>query len=116
MKRATTVSALSISRCGTIGRPSPRADCATNAIAITEVRARSSRISGTSTSSICCSPQAGASIAIADCTSTRMSPECTGSGNGSAGGRPGSNRPSTSSPQTLPNETLPTRSSMSTPR
>ena len=58
---------------------------------MTEARARLSRA--------CCvgdveqrpSPQSGASIASADCTSTRTSPECTGSGNGSAGGRPGLN-------------------------
>ena len=34
-------------------------------------------------------PHAGAVSAMALCTSTRMSPECTGIGNGSAGGRPG---------------------------
>ena len=37
-------------------------------------------------------PQAGASMASALCTSTRMSPECTGIGYGSAGGRPGRER------------------------
>ena len=47
-------------------------------------------------------PQAGASMASALCTSTRMSPECTGSGYGSAGGRPGSKELSTSSPHTWP--------------
>ena len=47
-------------------------------------------------------PHTGASCASADCTSTRMSPVCTGSGNGSAGGRPGSNSSSTSRPQTWP--------------
>jgi hypothetical protein len=61
-------------------------------------------------------PQTGASMARADCTSTRMSPEWTGMGNGSAAGRPGLKAPSTSRPQTLPKETWPTRSSMSTPR
>ena len=61
-------------------------------------------------------PHTGASCASADCTSTRMSPVCTGSGNGSAGGRPGSNSLSTSSPHTWPKETRPTRSLMSTPR
>jgi hypothetical protein len=102
MKRSTIVVALSTSRWDTIGLPSPRADWATKASAMTDTRARSSRICSASMSSICCSPHAGASIATADCTSTRMSPECTGSGNGSAGGRPGSKRPSTSSPHTLP--------------
>ena len=34
-------------------------------------------------------PQTGASMASALCTSTRMSPECTGIGNGSAGRQPG---------------------------
>ena len=52
-------------------------------------------------------PTPGASIASADCTSTRMSPECTGIGNGSAGGRPGLKAPSTSRPQTFPKETWP---------
>ena len=44
----------------------------------------------------------GASIASALCTSTRMSPECTGIGYGSAGGRPGAKSLSTSSPHTCP--------------
>ena len=61
-------------------------------------------------------PQAGASIATALCTSTRMSPECTGTGYGSAGARPGVKALSTSRPHTWPKVTCPTRSSMSTPR
>ena len=83
---------------------------------ITETRARSVRTCSSSMSSSWPSPQYGASMATADCTSTRMSPECTGTGKGSAGGSPGPNRPSTSNAQTLPNETWPIRSSMSTPR
>src|SRR3954454_16027584 len=116
MKRSTTVAHSSMRFCGTIGRPMPRADCATNDIAVTETRARSSRHCTSSMSSSCCSPHVGASIAIALSTSTRMSPECTGTGNGSAGGSPGLNLPSTSSPHTLPKLTRPTSSSMSTPR
>ena len=88
--------------CGTIGSPSPRADWATNDSDITEARARSSRTWASSMSSSCCRPQNGANIASALCTSTRMSPEWTGMGNGSAGGRPGSNEPSTSKPHTWP--------------
>ncbi|CAM5738215.1 hypothetical protein SBADM41S_00430 [Streptomyces badius] len=116
MNRSTTDCALSISLCGTIGRPWPRADWATYDRAITAARARSSRAVASSMSSSGFRPQTGASIASADWTSTRMSPECTGIGNGSAGGRPGLNAPSTSRPHTFPNETWPTRSSMSTPR
>ena len=48
-------------------------------------------------------PHSGPSIASADCTSTRGSPERTASGCGSAGGRPGSSAPSTSRPQTCSN-------------
>ncbi len=116
MNRSTMVLAVSICFCGTAGRPRPRADCATNDIAVTEMRARSSRACASSMSVNCSSPQYGAIIAIALCTSTRMSPECTGIGNGSAGGRPGLNLPSTSRPHTLPKAILPTRSSISTPR
>ena len=116
MNRSTMVDALSISFCGTAGRPSPRADWATNDSAVTDTRARSSRACSSEMSSSWPRPQYGASMATADCTSTRMSPECTGTGNGSAGGRPGPNLPSTSSAQTLPKETWPIRSSMSTPR
>ncbi len=116
MKRSTTVCALSISACGTIGRPMPRADWATKDIAITEARASSSRAVSSSMSRSGSRPQAGASIARADWTSTRTSPECTGSGNGSAGGSPGLNSLSTSRPQIWPYDTRPTRSSMSTPR
>ena len=52
-------------------------------------------------------PHSGASMASADWTSTRGSPERMVSGCGSAGGRPGSNEPSTSSPQTFSNGTTP---------
>jgi citrate synthase len=58
----------------------------------------------------------GASMASAAWTSTRTSPVCTGSGKGSAGGRPWPKRPSTRRPHTSPKVTLPARSSMSTPR
>ena len=58
----------------------------------------------------------GASIASADWTSTRGSPERTLSALGSAGGRPGRSESSTSSPHTCSNGTVPTSSSMSTPR
>ena len=78
------------------------ADWATNESAITEARARSSRACSSLMSSSWCIPQAGASIASALCTSTRMSPECTGIGYGSAGGRPGAKALSTSSPHTCP--------------
>ena len=114
--RSTTVCALSTSFCGTIGCQVPRADCATYESAITETRARLFRASSSEISSSGFKPHAGASIAIADCTSTRTSPEWTGSGNGSAAGSPGLNSLSTSSPQTFPNVTRPTRSSISTPR
>ena len=85
---------------------------------IDEAQAREdlARASVGSMSSRGLNPHSGASWARADWTSTRTSPECTGSGKGSAGGRPGLNLPSTSRPQTLPKLTLPTRSSMSTPR
>ncbi len=116
MKRSTIVRAPSMCACGTIGWPVPRADCATNDIAMTDTWARFSRAVSSSMSSSGWRPHAGASIAIADCTSTRTSPECTGIGNGSAGGSPGLNSLSTSRPQTWPNDTRPTRSSMSTPR
>jgi hypothetical protein len=116
MNRSTMVWALSISFCGTAGSPSPRADWATKLSAVTDTRARSSRACSSLMSSNCPSPQYGASMATADCTSTRISPECTGTGNGSAGGRPGPNFPSTSSAQTFPKETCPIRSSISTPR
>lgn len=43
MNRSTIVWALSISFCGTAGRPRPRADWATKDRAVTETRARSSR-------------------------------------------------------------------------
>ena len=45
MNRSTIVVALSISDCGTIGSPMPRADCATKDSAITDARARLSRAS-----------------------------------------------------------------------
>src|SRR5674476_965598 len=54
--------------------------------------------------------------AIALWTSARMSPECTGMGNGSAAGKPGSYVPSTRRPHTFSKGTRPTRSSISTPR
>ena len=82
----------------------------------TQTRKDLARATVSSVSSSGLSPQIGASMATADCTSTRMSPECTGTGNGSAGGSPGPKRPSTRSAQTLPNVTCPARSSMSTPR
>src|SRR5437764_8128939 len=108
--------ALSTSRCGTGGFPIPRADCATNDSAITDARARLSRASSSGMSISSRKPHCGPSIASADCTSTRGSPEWTVSGWGSAGGIPGSSLPSTSSPQTCSNGTFPTSSSMSTPR
>ncbi len=116
MNRSTIVFAWSTSLCGTIGWAGPRADCATYDRAMTAARARSSRACFSLMSSSGFMPHAGASIASALCTSTRMSPEWIGIGNGSAGGRPGLNRLSTSSPQTCPNVIRPTRSSMSTPR
>jgi hypothetical protein len=66
---------LSISRCGTGGRPLPRADCATNESAITDARARSSRACASSMSISARKPHSGPSIASADWTSTRASPE-----------------------------------------
>jgi hypothetical protein len=102
MNRSVIVLASSTRRCGTIGWPVPRADWATNDSAITDARARSSRACSSLMSSSCRMPQAGASMASALCTSTRMSPECTGIGYGSAGGRPGKNALSTSRPQTCP--------------
>src|SRR5437588_2329037 len=98
------------------GFPIPRADCATNDSAITDARARLSRASSSGMSISSRKPHCGPSIASADCTSTRGSPEWTLSGWGSAGGSPGSSLPSTSSPHTCSNGTLPTSSSMSTPR
>ena len=116
MKRSAMVRPLSTSLCGTIGLLWPWADWPMNEMAMTEARARLSRTSASSMSRSGLNPHTGASWASADCTSTRMSPECTGSGNGSAGGSPGSNSLSTSSPQTWPKETRPTRSLRSTPR
>ncbi len=78
--RSTTVRPLSISCVGTIGTPTPRAACAAKDMAMTETRARSSRAWSSSMSSNGWSPQAGASMAIADCMSTRTLPECTGIG------------------------------------
>ena len=89
MNRSVIVLASSTWRCGTIGRPGPRADWATKDSAITDALARSSLACSSLMSRSWCMPQAGASIASALCTSTRMSPECTGIGYGSAGGRPG---------------------------
>ena len=108
--------ALSTSRWGTGGLPIPRADWATNDSAITDARARLSRASSSEMSISWPKPHCGASIASADWTSTRGSPECTVRAFGSAGGSPGSSVPSTSRPQTCSNGTLPTSSSMSTPR
>ena len=102
MNRSVIVAAWSTRRCGTIGSPTPRAAWATKDSAITEARARSSRACSSLMSSSCRSPQAGASMARALCTSTRMSPECTGIGYGSAGGSPGAKALSTSRPQTCP--------------
>ena len=108
--------ALSTSRWDTGGLPIPRADWATNDSAITDARARLSRACSSEMSISSPNPHCGPSMASADCTSTRGSPECTVSRCGSAGGRPGSSLPSTSRPQTCSNGTLPTSSSMSTPR
>ena len=116
MNRSAMVRPLSTSLCGTIGVLCPWAAWPMNEIAMTDARARFSRASSSSMSSSGLNPHTGASCARADCTSTRMSPVCTGSGNGSAGGRPGSNSSSTSRPQTWPKDTRPTRSLMSTPR
>ena len=80
MNRSVIVLASSTRLCGTIGEPRPRADWATKDSAITEALARSSRACSSLMSSSWCMPQAGASIASALCTSTRMSPECTGIG------------------------------------
>jgi hypothetical protein len=115
-KRSGIVRARSTSRCGTGGRPVPRADCATNDSAITDARARSARASPSEMSMSGRRPHSGASMASAAWTSTRGSAERIASGCGSAGGRPGSSVPSTSSPQTCSNGTVPTRSSMSMPR
>jgi hypothetical protein len=89
MKRSVIVSAWSTWVCGTMGWPIPRAACATYDSAMTAVRARSSRAWSSVMSYSCRIPHAGAIIAIALCTSTRMSPEWTGIGYGSAGGSPG---------------------------
>ena len=62
--------------------PIPRADWATNDSAITDARARLSRASSSEMSISCPNPHCGASIASADCTSTRGSPERTPSGKG----------------------------------
>ena len=115
-KRSGIDFALSTSRWDTGGLPIPRADWATNESAITDARARLSRASSSEMSISCPKPHCGASIASADCTSTRGSPERTVSECGSAGGNPGRSSPSTSRPQTCSNGTLPTSSSMSTPR
>ena len=71
------------------GCPAPRADCATKESAITEARARSSRACSSGMSISWRKPHSGASIASADCTSTRGSPERIVSGCGSAGGQAG---------------------------
>ena len=102
MNRSVIVFASSTRFWLTIGRPSPRAACATKDSAITDARARSSRACSSLISSSWRIPYAGASMASALCTSTRMSPECTGIGYGSAGGRPGANALSTSRPHTCP--------------
>src|SRR5450759_3007492 len=99
-KRSGIEFPLSTSDWGTGGCPAPRADCATNDSAITDARARSSRACSSEMSISSPKPHSGASIASADCTSTRWSPERTVSMCGSAGGRPGSRRSSTSSPHT----------------
>jgi len=75
MNRSVIDDASSTRRCGTIGKPGPRAAWATNDNAITEARARSSRACSSLMSRSCRKPQAGASMASALCTSTRMSPE-----------------------------------------
>ena len=80
MNRSVIVAASSTRRCGTMGSPTPRAAWATKDSAITEARARSSRACSSLMSRSCRSPQAGASMARALCTSTRMSPEWTGIG------------------------------------
>ena len=59
MNRSVMVLASSTRLCGTIGRPRPRADWATNDSAITEARARSSRACSSLMSSSWCMPQAG---------------------------------------------------------
>ena len=115
-KRSGIELALSTSRCGTGGWPTPRADCATNESAITEARARSSRACSSEMSISDWKPHSGPSSASAAWTSTRGSPERIASGCGAAGGRPGWSVPSTSRPQTCSNGTWPTISSMSTPR
>ena len=51
---------MSTSRCGTGGRPTPRADCATNDSAMTEARARSSRAWASSMSISAWKPHSGA--------------------------------------------------------
>ena len=73
--RSTTVCALSTSDCGIIGCQVPRADCATYDKTITDARARLLRASSSVISKSGLNPQAGANMAIADCTSTRTSPE-----------------------------------------
>ena len=80
MNRSTMLRPSSTCSWGTGGRPGPRADWATKDSAMTEARARSSRACSSSMSSSWRMPQAGASMASALCTSTRMSPECTGIG------------------------------------
>ena len=92
-------------RCGTKGRPRPRADWAANDNAVTESRPRSSRACSSVLSSSWPKPHAGASVGRALCKSTRVSPECTGRGDASAGGRPGVKELSTRRPHTWPNET-----------
>ena len=92
--------------CGTGGWPAPRADCATNDSAMTEARARSSRACSSVMSMSCPKPHSGASIASADWTSTRGSPERTRE-RMRLGGRQARARsvPSTSRPQTCSNGT-----------
>ena len=76
-KRSAVVVPRSTSVCGTGGRPTPRADCATKLSAITDARARSSRACSSLMSMSCLKPHCGASVARALCTSTRGSPERT---------------------------------------
>ncbi|CAB4686857.1 unannotated protein [freshwater metagenome] len=73
--RSTTVCALSISDSGTGVAEIPRADCARYERTMTDARARFERVSSSEISRSGLNPHAGASIAIADCTSTRTLPE-----------------------------------------
>ncbi len=88
MNRSVMVPDSSIRCCGTIGTPTPRADCATNDSAVTDTRARSARASSSVMSSSGLMPYAGARVG-ARSASTRTSPEVTGSRCGSAGPVPG---------------------------